>query len=120
MRFSQCSQTPCTHTPIGERPRLSGYKPYVAPTSDFTLSKYSTDICDSEIEFFDKSIGGYSYLYLFDDSTFISTEQNPIHLYYSDGTKYPMQIVTNEWGCKDSSFQKLYIEMFQTYIKPDN
>jgi len=85
------------------------------PTSDFTLSKYSTDICDSEIEFFDKSIGGYSYLYLFDDSTFISTEQNPIHLYYSDGTKYPMQIVTNEWGCKDSSFQKLYIEPFTIF-----
>ena len=85
------------------------------PTSDFTLSKYSTDICDSEIEFFDKSIGGYSYLYLLDDSTFISKEQNPIHLYYSDGTKYPMQIVTNEWGCKDSSFQKLYIEPFTIF-----
>jgi gliding motility-associated-like protein len=75
-----------------------------------------TDICNARIQFTDQSIGANSYFYLFDDSTYFSEEQHPIHNYQTGGTLYPMQIATNEFGCKDTSYQKLMIEPFSIYV----
>ncbi|NRA13025.1 MAG: gliding motility-associated C-terminal domain-containing protein, partial [Crocinitomicaceae bacterium] len=77
-----------------------------------------TDICHSEVQFIDESAGGNHYFYWYDDSTIFSmgAEANPIHQYLFDGTHYPMQIVTNEWGCKDTAYNELYIEPFTLYI----
>lgn len=85
------------------------------PTSSFTLTPEETDICHSDIQFFDQSTGGNQLYYLFDGQGF-SNEQNPIYTYLSDGTFYPIQIVTNEFGCSDTSRQKVYIEPFMVYI----
>jgi gliding motility-associated-like protein len=87
-----------------------------SPTSKFTLDPEVTDICNARIQFMDQSIGASEYFYWFDDSTFFSEEQNPIHNYQSGGTLYPMQIATNEFGCKDTSFQKLIVEPFSIYV----
>lgn len=93
------------------------------PTADFELSTDYTDICHSAISFTDQSIGGNTYFYWFDDSTFYSNSQNPTHVYLHDGTHYPMQVVTNEWGCRDTSFNQLYIEPYTVFapntITPD-
>ncbi|MCH2223862.1 MAG: PKD domain-containing protein [Crocinitomicaceae bacterium] len=85
------------------------------PTAGFNLSTDFTDICNSSIEFFDESIGANEWFYWFDDSSFISNEQSPTHTYISDGTHYPMQIVTNQYGCKDTTYSSLYIEPFTIY-----
>jgi gliding motility-associated-like protein len=94
-------------------PDLVNVRPY--PEAGFSLSTDYTDICHSAIEFTDQSTGGYSYFYWFDDSTAFSEEQNPAHLYLHDGTHYPKQIVTNEWGCKDTAYAQLYIEPYTFY-----
>ena len=85
------------------------------PISSFSVSPPETDICHSEVDFNDQSIGGYYYYYNFDGKAF-SEQQNPTYSYREDGTFYPIQIVTNEFGCTDTSRQKVYIEPFMMYF----
>lgn len=90
------------------------------PISGFNVTPDFTDICNSNIQMLDASDsdGSYNYFYWFDDSTsFYSGEDpNPTHLYLFDGTHYPTQVVTNEWGCKDTAKAQLYIEPFSVFI----
>ena len=86
------------------------------PEAGFTVDKEETDICDSEIQFTNQAIGGAEYFYWFDDSTTFSHEENPNHQYLYDGMHHPYQIVTNEWGCKDTASGQIYIEPFTLFI----
>lgn len=85
------------------------------PEAGFTVSPDYTDICHSVVVFTDKSVGATSYFYWFDDSTIYSFDSSPTHMYYRDGTHWPMQIVENEWGCKDTAYRQLFIEPFTIY-----
>ena len=85
------------------------------PVAGFTLDKDYTDICNSAITFTDASQGATKWFYWFDDGTHFSEKQHPSHLYVTDGTHYPMQVVTNEFGCKDTAYSELYIEPFTFY-----
>ena len=86
-----------------------------SPTSDFMVTPEETDICHSLIQFTDQSAGGSTFQYVFDGHS-SSNEQNPAYSYLDDGTFYPIQIVTNEFGCSDTSKQKIYIEPFMLYF----
>lgn len=87
------------------------------PVSAFSIDKSYTDICNSTIAFTNLSEGAVSYVYDFDDeNNAISTEENPLHTYISDGQHYPILIATNEFGCKDTSRQQLFVEPFLVYI----
>ena len=85
------------------------------PEAGFILSTDYTDICHSSITFYDDSQGAVEYFYWFTDGTAFSDESSPSHLYLTDGKHYPFQIVTNEWGCKDTTYQELYIEPYTFY-----
>ena len=85
------------------------------PVAGFVVDPDYTDICHSSIQFTDLSEGANRWFYWFDDTTFFSESQNPSHLYISDGTHYPYQIVTNEFGCKDTASSQLFIEPFTIY-----
>ena len=85
------------------------------PEAGFSIDPDYTDICHSVINFTDESVGAVEYFYWYDDSTSHSSEQSPSYMYYRDGHHWPMQIVTNEWGCKDTAYQGLYIEPFTLY-----
>jgi len=86
------------------------------PTSDFSINPEGTDICDSRVNFMDNSILGDNVYYWFDDSSYTSLESNPSWLYLTDGSHRPMQIVTTDFGCMDTSYQQLYIEPFTIYV----
>lgn len=88
------------------------------PTAGFSVTPPYTDICASEIQMIDASEGAESYFYWFDDSTFFSNgpESNPSHQYLYAGSHYPMQVVTNEWGCKDTAYSSLFIEPFTLFV----
>lgn len=108
-------------TTAGCKDTLSLYKPDFinvrpSPVSSFSVNPLITDICHSDVTFTDASSGATSYLYYFDDYNFYSREQNPVHTYKSSGQKYPVQIVTNQYGCKDTSRAQLYIQPFTVYI----
>lgn len=85
------------------------------PTADFSVSKEETDICNSMISFFDASLGAETFTYIFNgiDST---NEQNPTYVYLQPNTFYPVQIVTNEYGCKDTLRKRIYIIPFNVFI----
>src|SRR5574343_44521 len=86
-----------------------------SPVSDFEIDTKKTDICHADITFSDFSSGANSIFYWFDDSTYFSNEANVVHTYQTSGWQRPMQIATNQWGCKDTSYQELYIEPFVIY-----
>lgn len=86
------------------------------PTSSFSVTPDYTDICHSSIHFNDASEGGVDWFYWYDDTTLHSTGvQSPFHTYVTPGNHYPYQIVTNEFGCKDTSSSQLFIEPFTVY-----
>jgi gliding motility-associated-like protein len=84
-----------------------------SPVSNFTLTPNQTDICHADIAFFDQSVGADSILYWHDDG---SSSSNAVYTYTSSGWFRPMQIAINEFGCRDTSYQQLYIEPFLIYI----
>lgn len=87
------------------------------PVSAFSVTPDYTDICHSTIAFLDESSGAAEWFYWFDDSTSISSGvASPSHTYVSPGSHYPQQIVTNEWGCKDTSMGYLFIEPFTLFV----
>lgn len=88
------------------------------PEAGFSVTPDFTDICHSEVQMIDESVDAVEYFYWYDDSTFfyIGTDPNPTHQYLFDGTHYPRQIVTNEFGCKDTAYSELYIEPWSVYI----
>ena len=104
----------CLDTLTYIRPNFITIHP--TPTSKFTLDPEETDICNALVNFTDQSEGATTYFYWFDDSTYFSQEQNPTHTYQNGGTLYPMQIAINEFGCEDTSYQKLNIEPFAIYV----
>lgn len=92
------------------------------PVSAFSVDPPTTDICHSTIQFTDHSFGAISVFYSFDDlgdlleGPPVSTEDNPSYTYLSDGTHWPYQIATNEFGCKDTSRTSVFIEPFTVYV----
>ena len=89
---------------------------YPSPSAGFTVTPNQTDICDSEIEFIDQSVGATDYFYFFDHYNFTSKSANFIHEYTLSGSDYPMQIVSNDYGCKDTARCEVFIEPFTIYI----
>jgi gliding motility-associated-like protein len=104
----------CVRNLILNRPDLINVHP--SPISKFSVDPLITNICDSKITFTDRSSGALSYFYMMDDQGGYSLESNPVYVYQSSGQKRPMQVVTNEFGCQDSSYKQLYIEPFTVYI----
>lgn len=88
------------------------------PVAGFTVTPEMTDICNSVVQMIDQSQGAATYFYWYDDTTsfYLGEDPNPAHQYMYDGMHYPIQVVTNEWGCKDTAQSQLYIEPFSLFI----
>jgi gliding motility-associated-like protein len=86
-----------------------------SPVAGFSVTPQITDICNAEISFTDQSEDGNQYLYLFDNG-FGSTQANFTHTYTNTGSDYPLQIVTNQYGCSDSARNTVMIEPFAIYV----
>jgi len=86
------------------------------PVSDYSATPLTTDICNSLVDFTDNSQLADNYFYWFDDSIAFSLEQNPSYLFLRDGMHNTYQVVTSEYGCKDTSRLMIYIEPFTIYV----
>jgi gliding motility-associated-like protein len=89
---------------------------YPSPTAGFTVDPYETNICEAFIQFTDQSIDAYTYLYYLDENGRTSTESNPYVQYFTSGTKNPLQIITNEFGCTDKKYQTILIEPVSVFV----
>ncbi len=88
-----------------------------SPVSAFSVTPDYTDICNSTVAFIDESSGATAWFYWYDDSTSISSgDPSPFYTYLTAGSHYPQQIVTNQWGCKDTSMSYLFIEPFTLFV----
>jgi len=89
-----------------------------SPSSDFMVTPDLTHICNSTIQFTDLSSGASDEVfYYFDDLNATSFGiVNPAHTYVTSGQKRPMQVVVNEFNCRDTSYRNLSIEPFTVYI----
>ena len=103
----------CIDTLTLIRPDLVDVHP--KPIAGFSIDPELTDICHSEITFTDLSVGASTYYYWYDDGSAFGNQPSPRYVYRSDGDHKPVQIVTSEFGCKDTAEQVLYIEPFTVY-----
>jgi len=86
------------------------------PVSGFSVDPQLTDICHAGITFTDHSQNSLFFYYIFDDEGAVSQEQSPVYWYTTPGTHHPMQIVINEFECRDTTYQDVFIEPFALYI----
>lgn len=81
---------------------------FPSPTSDFTVTPDIQDEYNADFFFTDHSIDGVEQWFYFADGDF-SQETEVWHNYTEPGVYYPWQIVVNEFGCKDRSYQQVTI-----------
>jgi gliding motility-associated-like protein len=98
------------------KPNLVKVKP--SPTSDFIVSPAITDIYHTWISFTDISIDSDYMKYIFNDST-ETLDRNTSFSYFEGGYHYPMQVVMNEFGCRDTSIQTIYVKPETTIYVPN-
>jgi gliding motility-associated-like protein len=63
----------------------------------------------AEVNFIDTSSYSTSYWWSFGDGTATSTDQNPDHVYFANGTYYITQVVYDNLGCSDTAVASLTI-----------
>jgi gliding motility-associated-like protein len=82
-----------------------------SPTSSFTVSPTEATVFYPNFFFTDQSADGISQTFYFTDGN-SSTESAVWHSYVESGYHYPFQVVLNEFGCPDTSWQQIYIIPF--------
>ena len=87
-----------------------------SPIAGFDVTPDYTDICNSVVTFIDESQNASKFTYIYGDGTEYTGPDSPAHLYLTAGTHYPVQMVENEWGCRDTAMNELFIEPFNLYI----
>jgi len=88
---------------------------YPSPVASFTTAG-STFQPDEDIKFTNTSTGYIGSLWNFGDSVGTSTSQNPIYTYTGSGNYTVTLVVTNTYGCKDSTSADLVIEPLEDEI----
>ena len=96
----------CIDTLTLLRPNL--IETFPSPTSTFTVTPDVQDEFNADFYFEDFSEGGVSSSFHFADGDW--SPLNPVwHNYKEPGVYYPWQIVTNEYGCQDRSYEQVTV-----------
>ncbi len=88
------------------------------PKTNFSLSPDSVSYFTPTISFTNKSTGADYYQWYFGNGD-SSSQENPIYDYTDTGRYRVKLISTNIFGCKDSSFGKLFISPDYTFFIPN-
>lgn len=91
---------------------------FPSPVADFEVNPQVTDVFNTEITFTDFSIDSYEHFYQLNDSV-DTTERNLTYHFLEGGYHYPYQVVTNEFGCKDTITVEIYVEPQTTFYVPN-
>ncbi len=102
---------------------------YPTPIADFSFA--STDgeinVLDPTVHFYDMSIGANSINWNLGDifnpnqASNYTTNPNPVHTYFTENPYifYVTQVVSNNWGCKDSITKPVEIKPTVTFYIPN-
>lgn len=86
------------------------------PMASFTMDPNPATVGDDQVNFYNQSIGGNSWLWDFGDYS-ASNLENPNHMYYTSGTYTVWLIVTDEHNCTDTTSNIITIQdMFTFYV----
>ncbi|WP_306643254.1 PKD domain-containing protein [Sanyastnella coralliicola] len=89
---------------------------YPLPIADFTFSPEETTIYSPEIDFVDQSFDPFSWFWDFGDG-YLSSEQNPSHIYELPGVYLIELTVQNIYGCEDRAVGQVTIDdQFNIYV----
>ncbi len=89
-----------------------------SPTSLFTVNPHTATVFYPNFYFEDFSSGGVEHWYYFTDGD--STNETHVwHSYIESGYHYPYQVVINEYGCPDTTWQEIYLEPYTTIYVPN-
>lgn len=96
---------------------------YPNPIADFLVPE-TISILSSDVKFIDKSVGATTWLWQFNDpfatnNNQTSTLQNPSHYYSNQGEYCIDLLVTNNFGCSDSTNKCIKIELEFTIYVPN-
>jgi gliding motility-associated-like protein len=91
---------------------------YPSPISDFTVAPPEQDVFHPHFDFNDFSIDSDQHFYHFGDGT-VTTERNTSHSYIESGYHNPYQVVINQYGCPDTSWQTIYVRPHTTIYIPN-
>lgn len=96
----------CIDTLTLMRPNL--IETFPSPISKFEVTPEEQDEFNAEFTFIDLSEGGVEQTFHFADGSY--SPFNPaVHTYTDPGVYYPYQIVTNEYGCQDRSYEQITV-----------
>jgi len=111
------SQEGCIVDLFLEKPGLIVVHP--SPVANFEVSPQQTDAFNTEITFTDLSQDSEEHYYFFTETD--STEERNTTWFYNDGgLHYPMQLVINEHGCRDSTERVIYVQPQTTFYIPNS
>ena len=88
------------------------------PEAGFTFVNSDLNITFAQMEIIDQSFGAVDYEYEFGDGNG-STHPEPEHLYEAYNDYVVTQIVTNQFGCQDSTYRTLTIDQDITIFIPN-
>ena len=91
---------------------------FPSPISEFIISPEEADVFNPHFYFTDLSSGGVDHMYYFLDGN--STGDRFVwHSYIESGFHTPYQVVINEFGCPDTSYQTIYVIPITTVFVPN-
>jgi len=91
---------------------------FPSPVSSFTVAPPTATVFDPHFYFVDSSIDSQTHWYFFTDGD--STQTRDVwHSYVESGYHYPYQVVINQYGCPDTSWQQVYVIPFTTIFVPN-
>lgn len=91
---------------------------FPSPTSSFSVSPTEATVFYPNFYFTNESVNIVSQTFYFTDG-FSSSENEIWHSYVESGYHYPYQVVFNEYGCTDTSWQQIYIIPFTSIYVPN-
>jgi len=95
---------------------------YPSPIAGFSVMPNHTSEDDGLVNIIDYSIGATSWYYDFgveDDMNDISTEKEPKYKYNHEGNYNVMQIVENEYGCQDTTYNNVIVRSSIIFYVPN-
>lgn len=91
---------------------------FPSPTAAFTVNPPEATVFYPHFYFEDFSIDAQTLWYFFTDGD--STQTPDVwHSYVESGYHYPYQVVINQYGCPDTSYQQLYVIPYTTVFVPN-
>ncbi|RFC55841.1 PKD domain-containing protein [Brumimicrobium aurantiacum] len=92
-------------------------KVYPPPIADFSVTPEVTNVFETEVFLSDHSIDSEEHFYQLNDEV-DTTQRNLSFQFIEGGYHYPYQVVTNEFGCKDTAIRTIFVEPQTTFYVP--